>query len=62
MNIAPINAFNRFKSILLTHPKESVSELEEIIQEVYELIKTEYPSIDLSEVIDKSLSLRPKNN
>ncbi|WP_419882886.1 DUF4037 domain-containing protein [Peribacillus sp. B-H-3] len=62
MIIAPNNAFNRFKSILLTHPKESVSELEEIIQEVYELIKTEYPSLDLSAVIDKSLSLRPKNN
>ena len=62
MKIAPNNVFNRFKSILLTHPKESVSELEEIIQEVYELIRTEYPSIDLSEVIDKSLSLRPKNN
>ena len=62
MKIAPHNAFNRFKSILLTHPKESVSELEEIIQEVYELIRTEYPSIDLSEVIDKSLSLRTKNN
>ena len=62
MKIVPNNAFNRFKSILLTHPKESVSELEEIIQEVYELIRTEYPSLDLSEVIDKSLSLRPKNN
>ncbi|MEI4769872.1 DUF4037 domain-containing protein [Psychrobacillus sp. FJAT-51614] len=62
MNIVPRNTFNRFTSILLNHPKESVRELEEIIQEVFELIRTEYPSIDLSEVIDKSLFLRPKNN
>ncbi|MEI4770923.1 DUF4037 domain-containing protein [Psychrobacillus sp. FJAT-51614] len=62
MNIVPTNTFNRFTSILLSHPKESVSELEGIIQEVYELIRTEYPSLELSEVIDKSLFLRPKNN
>jgi hypothetical protein len=60
MKIAPNKAINLFKSILLAQPKEGVSELEEIIQEVYELIRTEYPSLDLSEVIDKSLSLRPK--
>jgi len=62
MKIAPINTYARFTSILLNHPKESVSELEGIIREVYELIRTEYPSLDLSEAIDSSLFLRPKNN
>lgn len=62
MKIVPRNIFNRFTSILLNHPNESVSELEDIIKEIYELIKTEYPSLDLSEAFDKSLFLRPKNN
>ncbi len=62
MKVAPPNVVNRLTSILLNHPKEIVSELEEIIQEVYELIRLEYPSIDLTEVIDKSLFLRPRNN
>jgi len=62
MMIASKNAFNRFTSILLTHPKESVDELEKIIQEIFELITSEYPSLDLSEVVDKSLFVRPKNN
>ena len=62
MKIAPKNAIDRFASILLTHPKKSVDELEEIIQEIFELIASEYPSLDLSDVIDKSLFVRPKNN
>lgn len=62
MKIAPRNSIDRFTSILLNHPKEGVGELEEMIQEVYELIRVEYPSLDLSQVMDRSLFLRPKNN
>ncbi|MBS4215105.1 hypothetical protein [Neobacillus rhizophilus] len=60
MKIVPRNTFNRFTSILLNHPKEGVRELEEMIQEVNELVETEYLLLDLSEVIDQSLFLRPK--
>jgi len=62
MKIAPKNLSNRLTSILLGHPKNSVRELEVITQEIYQLIQSEYPTIDLSNVIDKSLFLRPKNN
>ncbi|MGE7687575.1 DUF4037 domain-containing protein [Lysinibacillus sp. NPDC097214] len=62
MKIAPKNLSNRLTSILLGQPKNSVRELEVITQEIYQLIQSEYPTIDLSNVIDKSLFLRPKNN
>jgi hypothetical protein len=61
MNITPKKLSKRFESILLKHPKDGVKELEVITQEVYQLIQSEYPSMDLSAVIDKSLFLRPKN-
>lgn len=60
MKIVPKNISNRFASVLLNHPKDSLSELEEIIQEIFQLIKTEYPSLDVSEALNKSLFLRPK--
>jgi hypothetical protein len=60
MEIVPKNIANRLPSILLEHPKNSVKELEAIIQEIYQLIQNEYPTMDLSEVINKSLFLRPK--
>ncbi|MED4018734.1 DUF4037 domain-containing protein [Sutcliffiella cohnii] len=62
MNITPENIVNRLESIFLDHPSNSVRELEVIIGEVYGLIQREYPQIDLSSVIDKSLFLRPKRN
>ncbi|WBL16952.1 DUF4037 domain-containing protein [Sutcliffiella sp. NC1] len=60
MDITPENIVNRLDSIFLDHPSNSVKELEDIIGDVYELIQREYPQIDLSSVIDKSLFLRPK--
>ena len=62
MKIVPEDAFNRFTSILLNHPQTSVGNLEQMVQEVFELIGGEYPSLNLSRVIDQSLFLRPKNN
>jgi hypothetical protein len=62
MKIVPRDAFHRFSSILLNHPKDSVSELEELIKEVYELVRIEFPSLDLSDAMDKAFFLRPKNS
>jgi hypothetical protein len=62
MKIVPKNISKRFTSILLEHPKNSVRELEVITQEIYQLIQNEYPTMDLSKVIDKLLFLRPKND
>ncbi|GAA0458321.1 DUF4037 domain-containing protein [Alkalibacillus silvisoli] len=61
MEIIPENVSNRLESIFLNDPKVSIRELEVIIKEMYELIQCEYPQIDLSLVLDKSLFLRPKN-
>jgi hypothetical protein len=61
MEITPKNITNRLESIFLEDPKDSVRELEVIIEEMYELIQRELPQIDLSLVLDKSLFLRPKN-
>ncbi|MFZ3591129.1 DUF4037 domain-containing protein [Bacillus sp. DJP31] len=61
MNIVPKNVSQRFTSILVEHPKDSVRELEGIIQEIYQLIKGEYPTMNLSKVMNQALFLRPKN-
>ncbi|GAA0462720.1 DUF4037 domain-containing protein [Alkalibacillus silvisoli] len=62
MTIKPTNIASRLNSVFLDVPKIALSELELIVQEVYELIKSEFPQVDLSGVIDRSIFLRPKNN
>ncbi|WP_096189602.1 DUF4037 domain-containing protein [Evansella halocellulosilytica] len=60
MKIKPRDAYNRFESILLNHPKRGLRELEVIVQEVFELVRKVRPSLDVSEAIERSLLLRPK--
>lgn len=62
MKITRNDIIKRFSSILLEHPKKSVQIVEEIIQELYQIIQGEYPTMNLSRFIDKSAFLRPKNN
>ncbi|MEC5425795.1 DUF4037 domain-containing protein [Virgibacillus sp. C22-A2] len=62
MTIVPKNISSRLNSILLEHPKKAVIELENIIQEIYQLIQSEYPTMDLYKVMDQTLFLRPKQN
>ena len=60
MAIAPENISDRLSSVLIDHPKKGVKELEGIIQEIYGFIESEFPTIDLSKVKDKTQFLRPK--
>lgn len=60
MEITPENITTRLESIFLANPKDSIRELEVIIEEMYELIQRKLPQLDLFLVHDKSLILRPK--
>ena len=60
MTIAPMNISDRLTSVLLDHPKKGVKELEAMVQEIYDLIQSEFPTIELSKVNDKAQFLRPK--
>ncbi|WP_077604895.1 DUF4037 domain-containing protein [Oceanobacillus sojae] len=60
MMITPENIHNRLETVFLGEPAASLSGLESIVQDVYQLIQCEYPQIDISSVIDKSLFLRPE--
>lgn len=62
MTIVPENICSRLESVFLDDPTFSLEELEKIVQEVYQLIQREYPQIDISPVIDKSLFLRPEQD
>jgi len=62
MTIVPENICSRLASVFLDDPTDSLKELEKIVQEVYQLIQREYPQIDISPVIDKSLFLRPERD
>ncbi|WP_345239346.1 DUF4037 domain-containing protein [Pontibacillus salipaludis] len=61
MEITPVSITTRLESILLDEPKISIRKLEVIVEEMYELVQSELPQIDLSFVLDNSLFLRPKN-
>lgn len=61
MAIAPKNISSRLESVFLGGPQTSLRELEGIVLEVYQLIQREYPEMDLSSVIGKSLFLRPEH-
>lgn len=61
MTITPDNMINRLESIFLENPSTAIRELKAIIQELFELIRSEHPQIELSTVIEKSLFVRPKN-
>ncbi|WP_339181886.1 DUF4037 domain-containing protein [Oceanobacillus sp. FSL W7-1293] len=61
MTIVPENIYRRLESVFLDDPAASLRELEKIVKEVYRLIQREYPQIDISSVINKSLFLRPEH-
>ncbi|WP_078597688.1 DUF4037 domain-containing protein [Evansella clarkii] len=61
MIIKPEKIVERLGSLFLKDPSVSIGELEEILQDVYELIQREHPQLDLSNVINRSLQLRPEN-
>jgi Domain of unknown function (DUF4037) len=62
MKIVPKDVLNRFTSILVGHPKDSIGELEGIVYEIYHLAQREHPTIDLSKAIEQLQFLRPKTN
>ncbi len=61
MTIAPGNISARLESFFLGDSVTSLSELESIVREVYQLIQHEYPQMDISSIINKSLFLRPEH-
>lgn len=61
MTIVSENIYSRLESVFLDDPAASLRELEKIVKEVYRLIQREYPQIDISSVINKSLFLRPEH-
>lgn len=61
MAIIPKDITNRFESTFLQDPEIAVKQLNLIIKDVYRLIQQTLPQIDVSTVIQKSLSLRPFN-
>lgn len=61
MIIKPEKIVDRLGSLFLKDPSVSIGELEEILQDVYELIQREHPQLGLSNVINRSLQLRPEN-
>ncbi|WP_371811568.1 DUF4037 domain-containing protein [Sporosarcina sp. Te-1] len=61
MPIVPENISSRMTSILMEHPTKGVRDLEVLMGQVYELIQTEYPEMDVMEVMEKTLFIRPKN-
>jgi predicted nucleotidyltransferase len=62
MHIVPKNLAERLESVLISHPTNSVMELENIIQEVYELVEKEMPTIDLTKFWNRANFVRPKHD
>ncbi|MDN7244118.1 DUF4037 domain-containing protein [Planococcus shenhongbingii] len=62
MEIKPENSSERFASVLLGEPKESLEELEQLILEVFQLAQTLYPNFDMSGAMEKAGWARPKNS
>ncbi|MFD1413071.1 DUF4037 domain-containing protein [Oceanobacillus jeddahense] len=60
MIIAPGNIYNRLEFVFLGDPAAALSELEDIVQDVYRLIQREQPKIGISSVMDQALFLRPE--
>ncbi|GKV57252.1 hypothetical protein NCCP2222_31990 [Sporosarcina sp. NCCP-2222] len=61
MTVVPENVVSRLTSILLEHPEKGIRELEVMIGEIFDLIQKEYPDMDVTEVREKTLFLRPEN-
>lgn len=60
MKIIPYHANERMENIFLHHPKDGIAELEAIIEDVYQLIHLEVPNIVLTNAVNRSQFLRPK--
>jgi len=61
MKIAPENSSERFASVLLGNPRESVKVLEELVRETFHLAHTDYLDVIGTVAMDKALWTRPKN-
>ncbi|MBZ5202345.1 nucleotidyltransferase domain-containing protein [Planomicrobium chinense] len=62
MNILPENSSERFASVLLGDPQESVKVLEEMVSEIFRLARSNYPDAIRPGVMEKALWTRPRNN
>lgn len=62
MSILPENSAERFASVLLGDPQESVKVLEEMVNEVFQLAQSNYPDAIRPGVMEKALWTRPRNN
>lgn len=60
MKKIPDNTLERLELIFTGKPEVGLKELELVIQEIYLLIKAEYPNLEISQYINKSEFLRPK--
>lgn len=61
MPIKPPNMAERMESVFLGKPEDAVKELEAISRELFELIGTEIPALDLEEVKEQVQRVRPRN-
>ncbi|MCP2036434.1 putative nucleotidyltransferase [Planomicrobium sp. HSC-17F08] len=62
MSILPENSSERFASVLLGDPQESVKVLEEMVSEIFQLARSNYPDAIRPGVMEKALWTRPRNN
>ena len=61
MTIVPKDITSRLPSILMEHPEKGIRDVEMMIDQIYQLIQKEYPAMDLSETVEKTLFIRPRN-
>ena len=61
MTIVPKDITSRLTSILMEHPEKGIRDVEMMIDQIYQLIQKEYPAMDLSETVEKTLFIRPRN-
>lgn len=62
MAIKPSNISARLESVFLGKPQDAVREMEEIIQEVFDLIEEELPQLDVSDARKQTEQVRPRND
>lgn len=62
MNILPENSSERFASVLLGDPQESVKVLEELVSEIFQLARSNYPNAIRPGGMERALGARPRNN
>ncbi|TLS35857.1 DUF4037 domain-containing protein [Pseudalkalibacillus caeni] len=62
MEVKPRDLYNRLSGVLLDgDPKKGILELEEIIQEVFELAEEKFPSLNIDELKKRADFVRPEH-